>query len=141
MSRKQIVISLAGLTLALGVTVPISWLAFGGRLAATGPDRALEQAGTWIYGSQAVLAALVGAAAALLLGRQASVVRLVLLMFGAWLGELVVLTLGGNLVANEIDPPVAWSWWLLATAGPLQPVAASLGAVAASVVGRLAPRA
>jgi hypothetical protein len=123
-------ITLAILTLALGATVPVSWLAFGGRLAAIGPDRALEQAGPWIYGSQAVLAAVIGAAAALRLGRGVSVVTLILLMFGAWLGELVVLTLGGNLVANEIDPPVAWFWWLLATAGPIQPLAASAGVLA-----------
>jgi hypothetical protein len=40
-----------------------------------------------------------------------------------------VLTLiGGNFVANELDPEIAWYYWLAATAGPLQPMVGIVGA-------------
>lgn len=51
------------------------------------------------------------------------------LVVGAWLGELLVLTLGGNLLANELDPPIAWFYWWMGTGGSLQPAAASAGAL------------
>ena len=112
------------LTLALGTTVAASWLVFGGRAAFGGPDRVLEQSWPAIYGSQALLAALYG----LWVGRvEPSRVWMLTLVTGAWLGELLALTLGGNLLANELDPPVAWFYWWMATGGPLQPVAASAG--------------
>ncbi len=112
------------LTLALGTTVAASWLVFGGRAAFGGPARVLEQSWPAIYGSQALLAALCG----LWVGRiEPSAVRMLTLVFGAWLGELLALTLGGNLLANELDPPVAWFYWWMATGGPLHPVAASVG--------------
>lgn len=50
-------------------------------------------------------------------------------VIGAWLGELVVLSLAGGLLANEIGPLNAWIYWLLATGGPLQPMAGLVGAV------------
>ena len=116
------------LTLALGTTVAASWLVFGGRAAFGGPDRVLEQFWPAIYGSQALLAALCG----LWVGRvEPSRVWMLTLVTGAWLGELLALTLGGHLLANELDPPVAWFYWWMATGGPLQPVAASAGGLLA----------
>jgi hypothetical protein len=44
---------------------------------------------------------------------------------GGWLGEYLVLASG--LLADELNPLNAWFYWLLATAGPVQPVAAWLG--------------
>jgi hypothetical protein len=32
--------------------------------------------------------------------------------------------IGEPIVANELDPAIAWYYWLAATAGPLQPVVA-----------------
>ena len=50
-------------------------------------------------------------------------------LVAAWVGEGVVLTiLGAPLVANELDPEIAWYYWLVATAGPLQPIAGIGGA-------------
>ena len=48
------------LTVVLGGTVAVSWLAFGGSASFRGPLRALEDAWPLIYGSQAVFAAIVG---------------------------------------------------------------------------------
>jgi hypothetical protein len=141
MSAKRRAAALICLTLGLSLTVVISWTVFGGRIAATGPLLALELFGPAIYGSQVLLAAAVGASASLLL-RDISIGALALLLFGAWVGELIALTLLGNvIVANEIDPEIAWFYWLLATGGPLQPAAACVGSVAASAVTRRAHRA
>jgi hypothetical protein len=121
-------VALALLTLALGMTVAVSWMVFGGTAAFRGPDRVLAESWPAIYGSQALLAALVGLVLARTrgdLGRW----ELAMLIAGAWLGELAVLTLGGTLLANELDPNVAWFFWLMGTGGPIQPAAAVLGAL------------
>jgi hypothetical protein len=34
---------------------------------------------------------------------------------------------GAPLVANELDPEIAWYYWLVATAGPIQPAVAFSG--------------
>lgn len=123
------VIALVQLTLVLGLTVAVSWLAFGGRAAFGSPDRALRDSWPLIYGSQAVLAAI----GLLIFARrergELGPRRLAGLIVSAWLGELLVLTLGGNLIANEIDPDTAWFYWLMGTGGPLQPLAALAGGV------------
>ena len=115
------------LTLVLGATVAISWILIGGRTAFQGPDRVLRESWPAIYGLQAILAAM---ALYVFVRRQAlapSVRDVVLLVVGAWLGELLALTAGGNLLANEIDPEIAWFFWLMGTGGPLQPAAAAIG--------------
>ncbi len=129
--------TVALLTLALGTSVAVSWLVFGGRAAFGGPDRVLAQSWPAIYGSQAVLAALCGLWVARV---EPSRVWMLTLVIGAWLGELLALTLGGNLLANELDPPVARFYWWMATGGPLQPVAASAGGLLGWLLLRSDPR-
>jgi hypothetical protein len=73
------------------------------------------------------MAIAIGFVAARWIGSAATPGLIVLLMFAAWIGELVLLTVFGTLVANELTPLVAWYYWLLATGGPLQPIAASVG--------------
>ena len=122
--RRRPVLQLVGLTLALGATVAVSWVMFGGRAAFQGPDRVLAAEWPLIYGSQALLAGLVGA---LMSRGVATAGRWVVLVISAWIGELIALTLGGNLLANELDPNVAWIFWWMGTGGPIQPIAAIIG--------------
>jgi hypothetical protein len=51
-----------------------------------------------------------------------------LMVLIASIGEGVVLTLGGTLLANELVPAVAWIYWLIGTGVVIQPVAAVVGA-------------
>lgn len=120
------------LTLALGSTVAISWLIFSGTIAFRGPMRVLADRWLLIYGSQSILAALVGFTLAKTAPRT-SIRRVGFLILVAWIGEVVVLTLGGSILANELAPTVAWFYWLIGTGGPMQPIAAIVGAV----IGRL----
>jgi hypothetical protein len=126
--RWPLVLILA--TIALGATVAASWMAFGID-AWQGPGRVLERSWPAIYGSQALLAALVGFRLARHVAGWPAIVAIVL---GGWLGELLVLTLFGNLLANEIDPEVAYVFWWMGTGGPLQPIAAILGGLVARSV-------
>ena len=115
------------LTLALGSTVAISWLIFGGTIAFRGPMRVLADRWLLIYASQALLAGLVGFALANRAPRT-SMDGMGLVVAVAWIGEGLVLTLGGTLLANELVPAVAWFYWLIGTRGVVQPVAAVVGA-------------
>ena len=123
MPRRLFIVSLA--TLALGAPVGASWVVFGGTDAWRGPERVLERSWPAIYGSQALLAAIVGLRLSRYPARWLAIVAIVI---GAWLGELLALTLFGSLLANEIDPEVAYIFWWMGTGGPLQPAAAVLGA-------------
>lgn len=80
-----------------------------------------------IYASQALLAGLVGFALANRAPRT-SMDGMGLVVAVAWIGEGLVLTLGGTLLANELVPAVAWFYWLIGTGGVVQPVAAVVGA-------------
>jgi len=53
--------------------------------------------------------------------------RIAFVVLGGWVGEYVVLASGG--LAVELTFLNAWFYWLLATAGPVQPIATWLGAV------------
>ena len=130
------VATVLALTLILGATVAISWLAFGGSAAFRGPIRALEDAWPLIYGSQALFAAVVGFVAAPFLARAFGRRGAVLAILAAWVGEFFVLFFGGTLFAGELVPEVAWFYWIIGTAGPLQPIAALVGA---SVTSRRPP--
>jgi len=121
----------AGTTLALGFTVAISWFLFGGATAFRGPLAVLGESWPLIYGAQAALAAvvgwlLVGAVRALTPGRLTAVIA------AAWVGEWAVLFVAGTVLANELTPNVAWFFWLIATGGPIQPLAAIAGAAVES---------
>jgi hypothetical protein len=115
------------LTLALGGTVAVAWLAFGGSASFRGPIRALEDGWPLIYGGEAVFAAIVGFVAARSLvdvfGRRGAMAAIL----AAWVGEFVVLLVGGRLIAGELLPEFSWFYWVIGTAGPLQPIAALLG--------------
>ncbi|HEX7196972.1 MAG TPA: hypothetical protein VF364_09105, partial [Candidatus Limnocylindria bacterium] len=81
-----------------------------------------------VYGSQFVLVAALLAWQARRRLRGTSPGMLAVLVTAAWLGEGAVLTvIGEPLVANELDPEIAWYFWLVATAGPLQPAVAFAG--------------
>ncbi len=114
----------------------VSWLAFGGTASFRGPIRALEDAWPLIYTGQALFAAIVGFVAAPFLaaafGRRGTVLAVV----AAWVGEFLVLFFAGTLFAGELVPEVAWFYWLIGTGGPLQPIAALVGA---SVTSRRPP--
>lgn len=116
------------LTVSLGGIVAVSWLAFGGSASFRGPLRALEDAWPLIYGSQAIFAAIVGFLAAPFLARAFGGRGAVLAILAAWVGEFFVLLFGGTLFAGELVPRVAWFYWLIGTGGPLQPIAALVGA-------------
>ena len=115
------------LTVVLGGTVAVAWLAFGGSASFRGPIRALEDNWPLIYGGEAVLAGVVGFVAA----------RPLVTMFGhrgavaavgaAWVGEWVALLVGGRLLAGELMPEFSWFYWIVGTGGPLQPIAAIIG--------------
>ncbi len=118
------------LTLGLGATVALSWLAFGGSAAFRGPLPALRDSWPAIYGFQAVLAA----AGTFWFARRAApltVSRLVPLIVAAWVGEWLVLFAGGRLIAGELGAEFAWFYWLIGTGGPAQPIAAALGGLLA----------
>lgn len=114
------------LTLVLGFSVGVTWMAFG-RVAYQGAvERAVAASGVLIYGLVATLAA----TTVYVLTRRRPVLGLPVvaaLAIGAWLGELVAMTLFGRVLANELNPLNGWYFWLWATGGPLQPAAAFLG--------------
>jgi hypothetical protein len=122
--------ALVALTLGMGIAVAISWFAvalpfglvdsFGLDLESMTRPRRLA-----IYALQVALVAGIGFAAGGRWLSGLSVRALAASVVLAWLLEGVVLTIIGDpLVANEIDPGRAWYYWLVATAGPLQPIAA-----------------
>jgi len=122
--------SIAILTLALGLTVAVSWFVVGGSAAYRGPMPVLRESWLPLFGLESVLAAAVAFGFASRTGER-SARRLVMLVIGAWLGELVVLTVAGTIFANELVPTVAWFYWVIGTGGPVQPIAAIIGGLAA----------
>lgn len=122
--------TLAILTLGMGAAVTAPWMAFASRNQSYGldPSAVLSTTRLLVYGTQFLL---IGAFVFWLAQgrlRHASASHLGLLVTAAWLGEGLVLTvIGEPIVANELDPAVAWYYWLVATGGPLQPAAAFTG--------------
>jgi hypothetical protein len=129
----------AGLTLALGLTVVVSWTAIRGLSVFTGPGPFLDPSWYLIWAIQAGLAGVVGLVAGRTWGRETPGGSLVGLVMMAWAGELLVLTLLTPLLAGDGDlRPFHAPWvWLVATGGLVQPFAAALG----TVVGRERARA
>lgn len=113
------------LTLVLGFTVFVAFVAVGGPIAATGPH-VVGYAWPLIYPLLALLGALVGGIVGYLGRDRLSAATTVLLVIGAWLGEYVVLATG--MLEEELNPRDSLEYWALATAGPLQPIAALAGA-------------
>ena len=126
MTARSALPSVLVLTLVLGFSVGVAWLAFGRVAYQGGVERAVREGGVLIYGSMAASAAVIGH----LFARRrpaVSVAEVAALAIGAWLGELLVMTLLGGVLANELSPVNGWYFWLWATGGPLQPVAVFIG--------------
>ena len=123
-------LTLAILTLGMGAAVTASWFAFASRIQTFGLDLAtvVSPSRLLVYGTQFLL---IGAFVFWLAQgrlRHESALHVGLLVTAAWLGEGLVLTvIGEPIVANELDPSIAWYYWLVATGGPLQPAAAFVG--------------
>jgi hypothetical protein len=126
----------------MGVAVAVSWFTIGIRGDGFGLDPAslTRPSRLAIYGIQFVLVGLIGRALARWRLRGESLTTLAIVMAAAWIGQGIVLTLIGRwFVANEINAINAWYFWLVATAGPLQPLVAFVGGWAAlkrPIVGR-----
>jgi hypothetical protein len=120
-----------GLTLLLGTTVGLAWGIAGGTTAFRGPYRALAEDGVAIYGLVAVLAMAVTFVVFGRFGRGRSLPASALVVAAAWLGQGLVLYLGGWAIANEVTGDVAALFWLLGTGGPIQPLAAVAGVLLA----------
>ena len=115
------------MTLGMGSAVAISWFVFFRSLESYGLEPAtLVQPGRLaVYVTQAVLVGAFLFALGRWWLRGTSSLALATMVTAAWLLEGIVLTvIGDPLVANELDPEIAWYYWLAATAGPLQPMAA-----------------
>ncbi len=119
----------------MGIAVVISWMTFAlpfGPLSDSfglDPESLIRPRRLGIYATQFTLVAVLGFVVG---SRWLPGVRAPALASGfalGWVLEGVVLTvIGAPLVANEIAPDRAWYYWLVATAGPLQPVVAFLSA-------------
>lgn len=116
----------AVLTLALGLCVAASFFVVGGPVALFGPG-VIERAWPVIYPLQAVLVAVLLFVVARALRGRLAIAGLVLVIVGAWLGQWVVLASG--VLDGEVNPGIATYYWVLATGGPLQPIAAAAGGV------------
>lgn len=130
MAARRILLTIAAFSLALSCTVAISWFVFGREMPIGSPLSALAR--PWIYISQALMAVPIGLFAPRWVGPAATQGRMLLLIFAAWVGEPILLTALGTFVANELTPLVAWYYWLIATGGPMQPIAALVGGLAAA---------
>jgi hypothetical protein len=112
-------------TFALGISLAAAYYVVGGRLTLQGPY-VLSHSWPAIYALVALFAAVVAAPVRLAL--RDNDWRLVAVVVGAWLGEYLVLASG--VLAGELNPGNAVSYWIAATGGPIQPLAAFLGALA-----------
>jgi hypothetical protein len=125
----------ATLTLALGVTVVVSWVAIRGLSVFNGPGLFLDPSWLVVWAVQAGLAGLVGFAIGRWWRDGASLVRLAILVLAAWVGELLVVSLLAPFLPGTLSILHGPALWLVATGGPIQPIAAVVGALigAASV--------
>jgi hypothetical protein len=112
-------------TFALGISLAAAFYMGGGREGLQGPH-VLRDSWPAIYALVALFAAVV--AAPIRLALRDIDWRLVAVIAGAWFGEYLVLASGA--LADELNPGNAVLFWIAATGGPIQPVAAFLGALA-----------
>ena len=128
------------LTLGFGTAVAVAWLGFGIE-AFRGPDRVLARSWPLIYGCEALLTAAVAGLYVTRARPAPSIANIAALSFAAWFGELLALSAFGGLLANELNPGTAWIFWWMATAGPLQPMVATLAGIVARMASAHASRA
>jgi hypothetical protein len=122
---------IAGLTLVLGATVVVSWVAVRGTVL-HGPGPFLDSSWFAIWALQAALAVVVGVVFYRAWGRDASAITLGGIAGAAWVGELLVVTAIAPFLADELSPASGPWIWLIATGGPIQPLAAAVGSLIAS---------
>jgi hypothetical protein len=121
--------TVAILTLGSGIAVTISWFAFFRSLDSYGPelDAMLRPTRLAVYATQFAMIIPFAFWLARRRLRGARLATLAAVAFVSWLLQGVILTMiGAPLIANELDPEVAWYYWLAATAGPIQPAVALL---------------
>lgn len=111
-------------TFALGFSLATAYYVMGGREALVGPH-VLNQSWPAIYALMAVFAATIAAPLRFAVPEVNG--RLVAVIIGAWFGEYLVLASG--ILADELNPANAVFYWIAATGGPIQPVAAFVGAL------------
>jgi hypothetical protein len=112
------------LTLALGFSLAAAYYLVGGREALMG-TQVLRDSWPAIYALAALFAAIVSAPLHFAVPEVSG--RLVAVIIGAWFGEYLVLASG--ILADELNPANAVFIWIVATGGPIQPVAAFTGAL------------
>jgi hypothetical protein len=124
----KILLAAVAWTLLLGfLSTAAAFYIVGGQLALQGPYVLVRE---WprIYALVVVLAVAIGFVVG---GFGASWPRrrLAIVIVGGWLGEYLVLAVVGATSISELNPLTALGFWVLATAGPAQPLAAWLGAL------------
>ncbi len=105
------------LTLTLGLTVVVSWVAVRGLSVFNGPGPFLDPSWFVVWALQAGLAAIVGFAFGRWLGTGVSSAALALLVLAGWVGELIARWLLAPFLAGELSPVHGPVVWLVATAG------------------------
>jgi hypothetical protein len=117
------------LSLLLGAVTGTVWLLVGGREASQGGYlNVVRDDGVLLYGALALASGAIG----YLIGRgpwrdRSLRWRFVVIAF-AWLVDGVILVVLGRRLADELDPPLAFIAWLIATGVGLQPLATAAGA-------------
>jgi len=120
------------LTPALALTVVLSLFLAGGNLALMGPF-VLQQSWPIVYAIHALLAAAVMYVVTRFVAPWLDAKTLLALVLAACVAELVVLLIIHPVLSNELTATSTAYLWLLATGGPLQPVAAYVGGLLALV--------
>lgn len=113
-----------GLTFVLGSATAIAFYAIGGQVALNGPH-VLAQAWPSIYSLEAVFVSAAVWLVGFFFARQLDQRAVLLAVLGAWIGQYFVLASG--VLADELNAVNSLFFWVLATGGPLQPIAAILG--------------
>ncbi|MGD8485103.1 MAG: hypothetical protein PVH07_00565 [Chloroflexota bacterium] len=127
---------IAGLTLALGASVVVSWLAVRGASVFRGPGPFLDSSWLLAWAVQAGLAAAIGFGLGRWWGSGVSRSALAIIVVVAWVGELVAASALAPFLAGELSPVHGPGLWLVATGGPIQPLAALGGALAGKASAR-----
>ena len=127
-----------GLSLALGASVVVAWLAVRGASVFRGPGPFLDSSWLLTWALQAGLAAAIGFGVGRWWGSGVSRSSLAIIVMAAWAGELVVVTVLAPFLAGELSRVHGPGLWLVATGGPIQPLAALGGASAGQASARSA---
>ncbi len=120
------------LTLLFGATVALAWFGAGAvDDVQSGVPRITAGHAALQYTLSALAAATVGALAVRRGWLPASTAGLAIVVTASWLGEGLVFTMVGPVLADEIHITNAWWFWLVATGFGLQPLAGLVGGIVA----------